>query len=75
MARRTVDIYNECKNDNHRLETYLTIIKGYLEGALSVCNNVEDNINKFHAWDECIAVYIAAALDIVYKMENRYGHK
>lgn len=63
----TDKIYNA---NNHRIETYLTVLNGYLQGALTVCDNIENNIKLFPTWDGNVSIYIAAAADLVSKLNN-----
>ena len=75
MAKKTVDFYNENKVDLHRLNTYLTVLKGYLQGAYNVCTSIENNQKLFPTWDDNVTVYITAALNLIHEMESRYGNK
>ena len=75
MAKRTVDLNDKNRLDKHRLKTYLTVLKGYLQCAYTVCTNIENNQKLFPVWDDNVAIYITAALDLIYEMESRYGSK
>lgn len=75
MSKKTVDVYKKCNADIHRLETYLTVIRGFLEGAANVCQSINNNPNLFPNWNESITTYIETALNLIYEMEARYVQK
>ena len=75
MANKTVDVYDKSKIDKHRLETYLAVIKGYLQGVASVCDVIESKPELFPTWNSVVTEYITAALNVVLEMESRYGRK
>lgn len=75
MSKKTVDLCVKTNTNKHRLDTFLTVLKGYLHGALSVCDSVENNKNLFPTWDDNVTNYITAALDFIYEMENCNGNK
>lgn len=76
MAKKTINVYDtNNENDIHRLKTYLKVIKGYLEGAYNVCNDVENNLDRFPEWNESVVIYITAALNLINILENRYENK
>ena len=75
MSKKTVDLYSKANTNKHRLDTFLTVLKGYLQGALAVCDSVENNKNLFPTWNDNVTTYITAALDLIYEMENCNGNK
>lgn len=69
---KTLYLYEKVSKDRHRLETFLTVLKGYLNGAYSVCASIENNKQLFPNWNESVTTYILASLDLIADMESYY---